>query len=467
MKDAFMKAAGMIKDAVREHMCVKGPFGDQIRGGSNMGEHEPFYLRDDTLYYDGEDSSSCLAPLYGIMDFHDPLWQNYHRFSRSLFCTNYDPEADALRWFARGGAIDGTALISGIGGSVTRQEMATKLQNMFDMGCDDTGSLFWWPKAKNCVRGLTRCSQGQGAWIFQHMEQWLGLRLNAAEKTLSVNLQGLYAGYEWKGANIGGMRFDIRVQEGEDTLSASVTNLNDTSVTLRIASRPAGGAFSGGEYHTFQLAPSATADVQLARPAGSAITPVSIPAVENAVFAADKPVLGTALFEQPFVYQTEPNIFAAQLVLLSGPQDLRSASICISVPAQLEVKAKEFGLLDEFADEGFGPSIVCSLGDIPANSRKVIPIYLSLAPSFDCHGAWMARSPFAAIPQSGPAYLAICADSRTELGNLCARVTAEYLDGHKADIQLTLPVRTVTKQELSQLDMDVFGGQNIPQHPRL
>jgi hypothetical protein len=467
LKDAFTKAAGMLKEAVRGHMCVKGPFGQQIRGGSNMGEHEPFYLRDDTLYYDGEDSSSCLAPLYGILDFHDPLWQNYHRFSRSLFCTNYDPEAGALRWFARGGAIDGTALISGIGGSVSRQEMAARLQNMFDMGCDDTGSLFWWPKAKNWVRGLTRCSQGQGAWIFQHMEQWLGLRLNAAEKTLSINLQGLYTGYEWKGANIGGMRFDIRVQEGEDTLSASVTNLNDTAVTLRIASRPAGCAFSGGECHTFQLAPYGTADVQLARPAGAALPPVSIPAVENAVYAPDGPVLGTALFEQPFVYHTEPNVFAAQLVLLSGPEELRGASINVSVPAQMEVKPKEFALVDEFADEGFGPSIVCSLGDIPANSRKVIPIYLSIDPSIRCHGAWMARSPFAAIPQTGPAYLAVCSDSKAELGDICARVTAEYSDGRKADIRLVLPVRTVTGQELDQLDKDIFGGQNVNQHPRL
>ena len=39
-----------------------------------------------------------LAPIYGVCDFDDQPWVNYHRFARSLWCPSYDPEFDVLLW---------------------------------------------------------------------------------------------------------------------------------------------------------------------------------------------------------------------------------------------------------------------------------------------------------------------------------------------------------------------------------
>ncbi|MFR8222386.1 MAG: hypothetical protein ACLU9T_15850 [Blautia faecis] len=106
-------------------------------------------MDEDFLYYDGEDSSSALAPVYGIYDFSYAPWINYHRFARSLFCSNYDPEMDTLRWFPYGGALDGTAYVSQLGGAITREEMGRSLKNLISAAVDETGSLYWWPKGEN------------------------------------------------------------------------------------------------------------------------------------------------------------------------------------------------------------------------------------------------------------------------------------------------------------------------------
>src|SRR5262249_55921663 len=106
----YQEKAQAVQDAIMRHMVADGPFGPQISGGTNLGE-EPgtFYLPDRVCFYDGEDTSSMLAPIYGISDFTDQLWVNYHCFARSLWCPSYDPEFDVLLWNpAEPGIVDGT-----------------------------------------------------------------------------------------------------------------------------------------------------------------------------------------------------------------------------------------------------------------------------------------------------------------------------------------------------------------------
>ena len=63
-------------------MVVDGPFGPQISGGTNLGEDPgDFYLPEDVLYYDGEDSGTLLkhadAAMYRAKEMGGNTFQFY------------------------------------------------------------------------------------------------------------------------------------------------------------------------------------------------------------------------------------------------------------------------------------------------------------------------------------------------------------------------------------------------------
>ncbi|MGE5224487.1 MAG: hypothetical protein ACM3PY_18790, partial [Omnitrophica WOR_2 bacterium] len=197
----YRNTAAEIRQAIARTMATEGPFGLQISGGTNLGEDPgSFYLPEDRLYYDGEDTSSMLAPVYGMTDFDDPLWINYHRYARSLWCQNYDPEFETLQWCPSEPAVlDGTAYLSRLGGCITREEMREALEIIQNHHIDRaTGSLFWWPHGDEFRRGITRCSQGQGAWAWQYQQQWLGIQVDAPARTLTVAPRGLLTRVDWE-----------------------------------------------------------------------------------------------------------------------------------------------------------------------------------------------------------------------------------------------------------------------------
>ena len=71
---AVRSFACKLKQDILDTMVKDGPFGPQLTGGTNLGEQEDFYMNEDFFYYDGEDSSSVLAPVYGIYDYtFEPL----------------------------------------------------------------------------------------------------------------------------------------------------------------------------------------------------------------------------------------------------------------------------------------------------------------------------------------------------------------------------------------------------------
>ncbi len=110
-----------------------GPFGRQITGGASLGEalDERFYIEDDLNYYGGEDSFTCMAPLYGLYGFDYLPWVNLHRYARSLFITNYDPEYQSMRELHYGMNPSATGNTLRLGGSVTRGEMRKSLDILF------------------------------------------------------------------------------------------------------------------------------------------------------------------------------------------------------------------------------------------------------------------------------------------------------------------------------------------------
>ncbi len=245
---SFGAAADEIRRAIEETMVVDGPFGPQISGGTNLGEDPgDFYLPEDVLYYDGEDSGSHLAPIYGVYGLSFEPWVNYHRFARSLFNPTWEPEYGTLRWYPSWSmpVLDGTGFFSVLGGSRTRAEMSAALRRMHEHIADPTGSVYWWPVSSDFRRGLSRCSQGQGSWARQYGEQWLGLRADALSKVLTVAPRGLPSEYEWKGFRAGGQVFDIQWREEAGQARLEVTNRGPDTWTVRLGARPYGAGTEG------------------------------------------------------------------------------------------------------------------------------------------------------------------------------------------------------------------------------
>lgn len=325
---SYRNTAAAIREAIARRMVGNGPFGPQVLGGTNLGEPPgDFYLQEGPTgrgapYYDGEDTSSMLAPIYGMVDHSDAIWSNYHAYARSAWCPNFDPEFGALRWSPRGftsGALDGTAYVSRLAGSVTRQEMLEAVRSLWANGADEvTGSVFWWPHGLENRRALTRCSQGQGAFAWLYLKQWLGLEVDAPSHTLTIAPRGLLTASAWHAFRAGRHSFDIIWQEqspdqalpasetpqvdagtrpmwqpvafGERCTVIQVTNHNPESWIVRVGLRTAGAGATGPlAWRMAQVAPGAT--LSLIHPTAEVAQPAGLP--ESALVARTVAAMGT------------------------------------------------------------------------------------------------------------------------------------------------------------------------------
>jgi hypothetical protein len=190
----YGKTAEEILVSIEKTMLVDGPFGTMLSGGTNLDSgDEGIFIKDNKApYYDGEDTSTMLAPVYGVCREDYAPWVNYQRFGRSIFCENYQAETDLRTWFATPPlANDGTAVLASLSGAVSRNEMIDTGNTAVRYIDPVTGSLWWWPNGWKECRKLTRCSQGQGAWAWQYKTRWLGIETDALSRTLIINPRGL------------------------------------------------------------------------------------------------------------------------------------------------------------------------------------------------------------------------------------------------------------------------------------
>lgn len=239
----------MPKD-MAETMEGEGPFGRQITGGNNLGENldDRFYIPEKLYYYGGEDTATVLAPLYGLYEFDYEPYVNLHRFARSMFITNYDPEFQTMRELHFGMNPSATGCTLKLGGGYTRKEMLDTLQMLYNR-LDETGSLFWWPRAYNKKRCLTRCSQGQGAWVQQSVEQWYGLRMDGLTNRLTIKPQGLLTKYRLNKIHLGNFCFTVIYEEKENQTYFKVINHNKVEIQAEFFARPFGAAVEGKLKH--------------------------------------------------------------------------------------------------------------------------------------------------------------------------------------------------------------------------
>ena len=332
-----------MSEAMRELMECDGPFGRQIRGGTNAGEcaEERFYNRDDRSYYCGEDSFTCMAPLYGLYGFDYEPWRNLHLCARSLFLPNYDPEYRSLRELHYGMNPSGTGNTLRLGGSVTRGEMKEGLSILFDR-LDLTGSLFWWPRGENKRRVLTRCSQGQGSWVQQSTEQWLGLRLDAAEGVLRFCPQGLPTELRLRGVRLGRFTFDIDWIEASDETRLRIVNRSSRDFRFIFGRRVPGEGAEGALRESFYELP-AGGEVEAAFGAEARRPQADMTQVGRAelrLLGRDGVVFGAYGMVMPNLYFGPCDVFQLRFVTVFD-REIDGATVTVSVPEGWQIAAKE------------------------------------------------------------------------------------------------------------------------------
>lgn len=455
-----IKYADQLKADIETAMVIDGPFGRQISGGTNLGEQDNFYMDEDFLYYDGEDSSSALAPVYGIYNYSYEPWINYHRFARSLFCSNYDPEMHSLRWFPYGGAIDGTAYVSILGGAVTKNEMKTALNNMIHYAVDNTGSLYWWPKGKNKRRMIARCSQGQGSWIMQFIKQWLGINTDATENTVRIAPLGLLDSYTWKHAELGFTTLDISYCEKNRDGILNVTNHGNSEVKIIFESRDPGlGAVANLVSQSKPVIPGETVKFKIHHETIGSEEEFDIEAAEVSLLADENGVL-----LQHFGLQLpstdddqKQNMFLLRYILGNNTlQTLENIRVTFSVPDFWRVCEKKSAIWD--AKDRLLDNNRCTL-EIPhlsAGKTVVLPVWIDPGQGSDASLAWFDGHPFLSESKRGTDTIYMASELKKDEQNIC--IQAEYQqNGNNLSKNVCCHVKHISHTDFPEFTRSILG----------
>ena len=424
---------------MRELMEADGPFGIQVKGGTNLGEcaEERFYNRDDISYYCGEDSFTCMAPLYGLYSFDYEPWKNLHVCARSMFMPNYDPEYRSMRELHYGMNPSGTGNTLRLGGSVTRAEMKEGLEILFDR-LDVTGSLFWWPRGENKRRVLTRCSQGQGSWIQQSTEQWLGLRLDAMKGELRFCPQGLPTGLKLEGMKVGLSTFDVDWSESEQGTTLKVVNRSEQDFTL-VYGRRIPGAGAEGEIREYRYALPAGAEVCAEFSAEEKLPEADLTQVGRAemeAHAVDGAVFGAYGMVMPNLYFGPCDIFQLRFVTVFD-HAVEGAEVTVEVPEGWQIAAKQNFHWDDEPDFD-GRTAVIPMKRVEAYRHGVAAFNVLLPRELiGANQALLSKHPFGGADDGKPQRLLIRSDKAFDAGVIRAELK---FDGGNRIVELPVQV---------------------------
>jgi hypothetical protein len=461
--EAYAQKACAIQSDIRRTMTAEGPFGAQVSGGTNLDEDPgAFYLSEGHLYYDGEDTSSMLAPVYGVCDFDDPAWVNYHRFARSLWHAGYDPEMDTLYWHpAEPAVFDGTAYFSRLAGSVTPTEMREAMETLRALAVDDvTGSTFWWPHGLEYKRSLTRCSQGQGAWAWQYLQQWLGLKVDAPSRTLTFAPRGLPTRICWPDFRSGLNRFGVEWEETASGATLTVVNGNPSDWTIQAGFRqPGAGVLGGLEWQSRTLEPGETVAFR-----SSTAVPADEPGMDRAtlgrleaqaladaegvIFRRFGPALLWGHWNPDSYWRWDVMPLALRFLLGNHTDhDWREASVTLEIPDgwRAQGRAARHWTPDDRLETGI---IRLNLGEVPRGGRTVAPFWIRAPFDFDLKIRWDdPKRPFHAPSQPGDG-LEVYARriEQAHTATFVARLAATTADGHAIERRLEVPVKIIPER---------------------
>lgn len=439
-----------------ECMEAEGPFGRQITGGSSLGENqeERFYIPEELYYYGGEDTASVLAPLYGLYGpygFGYEPYVNLHRFARSMFITNYDPEFQTLRELHFGMNPSATGCTLRLGGSYTRKEMLDTLEILYGR-LDETGSLFWWPRAYNKKRCLTRCSQGQGAWVQQSMEQWFGLRMDGMKNTLLLKPQGLLSSYHLKGVRLGAFCFDVEYCEKPGETFFSVTNHNASEIRLTFSVRAFGAAAEGvPDEYMLKLPPGGTVE-KVFQTETFYPKEADIVGRECAGLSENKELFSPYGIVMPKLYFGRCSTFLLRFVTAHVGETWKDVQVELEVPEGWKAAEKKFYYWD-YQPVFHGNTAVCKVGDLPGSTHGVAGFYVNLPEELagDEKSVMLSDHPF---PQNiGGKVKEVCLYAEGVQTREAGRIYASLTVQGKERYRLELPVM-ILDQESYQKQYD-------------
>ena len=470
--DEAREFADGMKSDIQRLLEAEGPFGRQIKGGINgkinygkdaEKNKEGFYLNGDLYYYDGEDSASCMAPVYGIYGYDYVPWVNYHRFARSLFASNYNPEMNTLRWFPYGGANDGTAYVSQLGGSVTREEQITSLRNLLDGSVDITGSIFWWPLGKNFIRRISRCSQGQGFLVWQYLQQWVGLQADMQNRIIKISPGGLPQKISWEDGRIGNFVFDFYYEESEDSAHIRLANKGAEEWTAEITLRKYGtGAGKMVWQESRCLAPFGLieADIEIPQDRGTAPeTDIDIERTEcEAICRSADHALNHIGYHMPLCETKESPVIVMQYVLYTKKL-MEDVNITVEGAGGWKFRGKAAGVWDD-STEAEDVQLQVKLGTCHPWKRHVIPFWVKLNEDEEYKEVWFQRHPLALWKQQDEDVLYVQSLREKEEERLI--VVLSWKEGEvRLEEKREIPIRFCVKEDMEILTGRILGGRNV------
>ena len=268
--------------------------------------------------------------------------------------------------------------------------------NLLEKSTDYTGSVYWWPLGKNRRRRVARCSQGQGAWVWQYLNQWLGISVDGVSRTLTVSPLGLPTEFRWQGAVIGAFRFDFAYREAGGRTELQIRSYNDIPFTVRILLRPTGSGCEADPAFEAEreLPPGGELKLTEAVPAyvGEA---VSICDREAELLGADGIVFGHFGYHLPHLETSARNILLLRYVAVNGTgKPIRWAKVTLRLPEGMRAQAKPPAVWEAPDALSWG-SAATEEGDIPSGGRRVFPFWVELCdPQLDARGVWFDGCPF-------------------------------------------------------------------------
>jgi hypothetical protein len=369
-----------------------------------------------------------------------------NRYARSLFIPNYDLEFQTLRELHYGMNPSATGAVLRLGGSLTRTDMEKSLKILFDR-LDDSGSLFWWPRAVNKKRCLTRCSQGQGAWLQHSYDQWMGLRMDGVNHTLAIRPQGLVNSYCIRAGHIGGFIFDIEWEEIAAKSRFYVKNLNAVSFTIIFGARPY-GAGSEGEltYGKRTLAAGESVEICISVPSVENAVVENVCAKEGQLLGKNKTVFGPFGLVMPKLYSGSCPVFMLRFVVLNdSDRPWEDTTVTLSVPEKWYTAPKETFHWDY--DPVFKENkTVVFLGKVECRKHYTAGFYVLLPQKFtgDHNSVLLSRHMFRkpCNEDDEPPELIVRAEEQADLAPISARL--QHAKGYR-DIEL--PVRVLPGDE--------------------
>lgn len=455
-----------MKTDIQNLLEREGPFGRQIKGGINGRKNEKednrdtFYLNQDLCYYDGEDSASCMAPVYGIYPFDYAPWINYHRFARSLFASNYNPEMNTLRWFPYGGANDGTAYVSQLGGSVTRTEQKAGLVNMLECCVDNTGSIYWWPLGKNFVRRISRCSQGQGFLVWQYLQQWIGIFADIGNRSIRISPQGLPQEITWENGRVGSFVFDFSYREDEETTMVRLVNKGPWKWSVDIEFREYGsGAGAVAVEEKRWLDPYGTIEVKRKNISAVHQTEAEIERTECAAACGEKEhSLDHIGYHMPLYEIQDRPIITMQYVLYTK-KEMEDVSITVKGASGWKFAEKTEGVWDDLGEMTNSELQVYRRNCQPWK-RHVIPFWVELNEDEDHREVWFQRHPLAIWKQEDEDILYVQSLSQKQDEKLIVRLKWKEC-GIQLEEEKTVAIRYLTEEDLKIRVNKILGGRNV------